>query len=128
MVKEINIWKKLLIVCIKFMPVIQMAGIIVSNTLYFLDIYYFSYLIDYIIGNSVIITILLLICSYIFKFCIWHRLFILSNIINISIGFIDCIYKLPINDIILLLIYYIISCLFITISVIIHINKKNKYL
>ena len=115
---------KLFILLIKFIPVIQMAGMLINNILYFNDIYFISYILDYIIGNSIITTFLLFICSYIFKFCIWHRLIITANLINITIASIDSVYKLPISDITLLIIYHIVAAIFILIATIKHINNK----
>lgn len=116
--------RKILILLIKFIPVIQMAGILLNNLLYFNDIYFLSYIIDYIIGNSIVTTFLLIVCSYIFHFCTWHRLIITANIINITIAAIDAIYKFPITDIQLLLLYHFVAVIFIIIATIIHINKK----
>ena len=105
-----------------------MAGMLLNNLLYFNDIYFLSYIIDYVIGNSIVTTFLLIVCSYIFNFCTWHRLIIIANIINITIAAIDAIYKLPITDIQLLLLYHFVAVIFIIIATIIHINKKNdKY-
>lgn len=102
-----------------------MAGMLLNNLLYFNDIYFLSYIIDYVIGNSIVTTFLLIVCSYIFHFCIWHRLIIAANIINITIAATDTIYKLPITDIQLLLLYHFVAVIFIIIATIIHINKKH---
>ena len=80
------------------------------------------------IGNSIITTLLLYVCSYVFQFCIWHRLIITANFINVFIASIDVIYGIPITDGQLLVIYYFIASIFIAISTIIHINKnQNEY-
>ena len=64
-----------------------MAGMLLNNTLYYYDITNeFSYTLDFIIGNSIITTILLYVCSNIFKFCIWHKLIITANLINLIIA------------------------------------------
>lgn len=121
--------RKILILMIKFIPVIQMAGMLVNNILYYNDIYFISYIIDYLIGNSIVSTFLLIVCSYIFHFCKWHRIIIIANFINLSIAAIDSIYQLPISDIQLLIIYYEISGIFIitaTYNHIINNNDKHK--
>ena len=102
-----------------------MAGMLLNNTLYYFDIDYFTYITDFTIGNSIITTFLLYVCSYVFNFCIWYRLIITANFINICIAIIDTIVLLPISDVQLLIIYYTISVIFISISTIIHINKKK---
>lgn len=116
--------KHLFILLIKFIPAIQMAGMLLNNTFYYFDIDYFTYITDFTIGNSIITTFLLYVCSYVFNFCIWHRLIITANFINICIAIVDTIVLLPISNIQLLIIYYTISIIFISISTIIHIKKK----
>lgn len=52
--------KRLFIVLIKYIPIIQMVGMLFNNILYcFSDIYIISYLLDFIIGNSITTTFLL---------------------------------------------------------------------
>ena len=117
--------RRLLILLIKFIPVIQMAGMLLNNTAYYFEINNeFSYTFDFLIGNSIVTTFLIYLCSYIFNFCIWHRLIITANLINLIIANIDAIIGLPITDIQLLIIYYIIASIFIIYSTIIHICKK----
>lgn len=51
-----------------------MVGMLFNNILYcFSDIYIISYILDFIIGNSITTTFLLYVCSYVFSFCKWHR-------------------------------------------------------
>lgn len=104
-----------------------MAGMLLNNTLYYYNVTNeFSYTLDFIIGNSIITTILLYICSNIFKFCIWHKLIITANFINLIIANIDAIFVIPIDDNELLCIYYIIASIFIIVSTHKHINKNDK--
>lgn len=59
-----------------------MVGMLFNNILYcFSDIYIISYLLDFIIGNSITTTFLLYVCSYVFGFCKWH-LMIQEELIN----------------------------------------------
>ena len=61
-----------------------MVGMLFNNILYcFSDIYIISYILDFIIGNSITTTFLLYVCSYVFSFCKWHRFIITANIINL---------------------------------------------
>lgn len=47
-----------------------MVGMLFNNILYcFSDIYIISYILDFIIGNSITTTFLLYVCSYVFGFC-----------------------------------------------------------
>ena len=82
-----------------------MVGMLFNNILYcFSDIYIISYILDFIIGNSITTTFLLYVCSYVFGFCKWHRFIITANIINLLIANLDAYYRIPISDI-----FFIIS-------------------
>lgn len=119
--------KKILLLLIKFIPVIQMAGMLLNNTLcYFCTDLDTIYLLDYIIGNSIVTTILLFVCSYIFNYCDWHRLIISANFVNISLANIDAIYHINITDLQLLCIYYIVSIMTIIMATTNHINKNER--
>lgn len=105
--------KKLFILLLKYIPVIQMAGILVSNTLCYFDIgLKTNYFIDFVCGNSVTTTFLMIVCSYVFKFCNWHRFIIYSNLIAICITEYDILFTIPITDKQLLLSYYIVATIF----------------
>lgn len=103
-----------------------MAGMLLNNTLYYFDVCReLCYVLDFIIGNSIIATILLYTCSHIFSFCVWHRLIITANIINIGIASIDSIIGIPIADTKLLVIYYVVSAIFIIVATMNHIIQKK---
>lgn len=105
--------KNVFVLIVKFMPIIQMVGMIINNVLFYFNIETFTYQISaFLIGNSFITTILLLVCSYLFGFCKWHRLMILSNFINICIANIDIIFYIPITDFQLLFLYFTIYLIF----------------
>lgn len=88
--------KKIFLLLIKYLPVIQMAGFLFNNTMYcYYDAYELSYILDFILGNTIINTILLYIISYIFKFCNWYRLIVTANFINLLVAFYDANWRLP---------------------------------
>lgn len=79
---------KMLIITLKYYPIVQSIGILINNTCYVLGIWAkLCYILDFIIGNSLITTILLLIGSYTFKFCGWHRALIIGNFMSILLGY-----------------------------------------
>ena len=119
--------KKLFLILIKFIPVIQLAGMLLNNTLYCFDVIKLcSYITDFVLGNSVITTFLLFVCSYLFNFCKWHRLIITANFINLMIANYDALFGIPISNLQLLCSYYIVAAIFMIISVYNHI-KQNKH-
>lgn len=62
--------KKIFVLFIKFMPVIEMAGMFINNTLYYKDGYFGSAIAEWLFGDAIIHNILLFISSYLFGFCI----------------------------------------------------------
>lgn len=111
------------------MPTIHLAGMIINNTLYNYNICYTaSYIIDFVLGYPISYLLIYFISGYIFQFCIWYKIILIALSINVSIAFIDSIYKIPCSDMTLLTIYYIIAVLAVLIITIIHIknNGKNK--
>ena len=84
------------------------------------------YLLGYLTGNSLLTTILLYVCSYVFKFCSWYRLIVTANFINITIAILYYYIKPPMSDFELLVSYYTICVLFLFIIVInkFRCNKK----
>lgn len=117
--------RKLLLLIIKYIPIMQMIGMLLNNILYYFDINRnICYSLDFILGNSIIATILIIICSYTFKFCLWHRLIILANVINLIIANIDAIIGINVSDITLLIIYHFVAIIFIILSTILHLKKK----
>lgn len=94
------------------MPVIQMAGMLLNNILYYFNVYdKLSYTFDFIIGNSIVTTILLYICSNVFHFCIWHRIIITGNLINLIIANIDSIFYIYLYQIYNYLLFIILLLL-----------------
>ena len=117
--------KKLFIFLIKYIPVIQMAGIIINNILYSLGNKELSIIIDYIFGNSITTTLLFYICSYIFRFCKWHRLVITCNLMNITITMLDNIIVFPTTNEKQILLYFTIDIIFIILILINKFKCKN---
>lgn len=118
---DFKLLKKLFIFIIKYIPVIQMAGILFNNIIYILfDADNLCSQIDIIFGNSYATTILLYICSYVFGFCKWHRLTITANLLSIVLVNVDMLFRLniPVLDFIL----YILT-IDITFILLILINK-----
>lgn len=112
--------KKIFIFLIKYIPVIQMAGIVINNLLYTLDNDIICRIIDFIFGNSLTTTLLFYICSYVFRFCKWHRLVITCNLMNIVLASIDVIHPLTQTNEQQILLYLTIDIIFI---ILILINK-----
>lgn len=110
--------KDIFVLIIKYMPIIQMVGMIFNNILFYLEFCRpICYIIDFTIGNSLTTIFLLYVCSNLFGFCNWHRLIITSNFINIMIAFVDVLFTIPISDLQLLSLYFSIYLIFLFIII-----------
>ena len=108
------------------MPIIQLVGIFVVNIIYYFKLYkWLVFINNYLLGNSLIVIIFLLLASYIFGFCKWHRIIIYANLINISIELYDKTFNIPISNLELLVIYSTISILFLFIALYYKFKCKN---
>ena len=94
--------RKLTLLLIKYIPVIQMTGIFINRLLdYFTNLEIVDIL-DFIFGSTILATTLLISCSRTFKFCVYHRVIIVCNI------FIQLMYEInEITEIILLIFQFI---------------------
>ena len=123
---DFNMLKKLFIFLIKYIPVMQMAGILVNNILYCCSLFdNYTIIFDFILGNSVLCSILFYICSYIFRFCAWHRLIITANLINTFIVLLDYIFVFDISNLSSILIYFTIDLLFLLLILIYKFKCQN---
>ena len=107
---------KIFILTLKYIPIIQMVGMLINNFNYLFIGLYDSYILDYIIGNSIITTFLLFICSYVFKFCNWYRYIVISNFVNITITYIDSVFYLNIDNKLMFTIMNIVNAVGISFS------------
>ena len=117
---------KTLILLIKYIPIIQMICVIVFNAMIYHNVLLkYCRLNDIITGNSVVATILLLFCSVIFKYGVWHRLIVVSNFIIILIILIDRIFRIPISNLELLVLYYVVYSIFLLLILIVNLKQKR---
>lgn len=96
--------KKLFVLLIKYMPTIQLVGMLVNNTLYKYDVNLeFDYIGDFLLGNSIANITILYVCSYTFGFCKWHRYIIMANLVNVIIATIETLKLFMINTFVILI-------------------------
>lgn len=116
---DINMFKKLFIFLIKYIPIMQMVGILLSNILFiFNNEGYITRVIDFLIGNNIITTFLLYICSNLFGFCKWHKLIITANLCSILFIMIKFIFNLELSNLSLILTIFNIDLIFLIIILI----------
>lgn len=119
--------KRLFVLSVKYIPTIQLVGMLINNTLYTFDILLpMTYLLDFLIGGSLVYIILGYICSITFGFCNWHRIIISANLVNIIIANIAMHINIPVTDIELLSTYYIVAGIFILLAARSHVKETKR--
>lgn len=93
MSKNLN---KILVLFIKFYPIVISIGYFVNILLHYFDIEYL--LIDYTILHSISSIMFLYICSAVFSFCLYHRIFIHYILIQDILSYYDNVYTIPVSD------------------------------
>lgn len=119
--------KRLFVLSVKYIPTIQLVGMLINNTLYTFDILLpITYLLDFLIGGSLVYIILGYICSITFGFCNWHRIIIAANLANSIIANIAIHANLPVTDIELLSSYYVVAGIFILLAARSHVKEIKR--
>ena len=86
---------KLLVLIIKIYPMVIAVGYFCILILHYFKIE--TYTIDYIIIQPLICLLLLYLLSYVFQFCLYHRIFIHYVLIQNVISYIDEIYTIQVS-------------------------------
>lgn len=119
--------KRLFVLSVKYIPTIQLVGMLINNTLYTFGILLpITYLLDFLIGGSLVYIILGYICSITFGFCNWHRIIIAANLANSIIANIAIHANLPVTDIELLSSYYVVAGIFILLAARSHVKEIKR--
>lgn len=113
--------KKVLLIMIKYIPIIQMVGMLLLNMLYDIFNINFYKIYDFIFEDSIVTTIILYISSITFEFYNWHKIVIVNNYVLNELYTYQKFYE-EIN-----IIYNIdiVVTIFIIIELIKYINNKN---
>lgn len=118
--------KKLLLLLIKYIPIVQMVIITLNNVFLINDIFIFNSPVNFIFGNSYIFSILLILCSYIFLFCVWQRIIIFANLILIILSTVWNFFDFGWDGFIFYISSYSIVAVAIIVAVIVKITSKRK--
>lgn len=114
---------QMLIISIKFLPIVIAVVYLVNTILFYvgIDVPYLSLL----GGTSILTVAFMYICSAVFKFCLYHRLFIHYILVNDLLNWASLITKSEWLDTYLFRIVLITTALFIFLITYIHV-KSNK--
>lgn len=119
--------KKLFKILVKFIPILQMLFVLLNNILCYCEVIDLYNFVTFVFGNSYILALLLYVISYTFGYCVWYRLIVTGNTINLIIGNINVLFNLQYDDFIKLVIYSSISIVFIILAVISKFNCHGAH-
>jgi hypothetical protein len=106
-----KIYYKIELLYVKYSPMILSAAIFLNSILNYYDIYLDIF--NYLFGTSLLTLGHMYNSSKVFQFCKYHRMFIHYIAINIPINAIDNYIGFSIDDFNMLMVYMIISAIFL---------------
>ena len=115
---------KLELVSVKYTPIIVAFSILIGLIFSYLEIA--MPLMDTLFGASIVATIPMYISSYTYKFCSYHRMFIHYIVLVHLIDTCDILIGIPLDDFNLLILYLIITGIFLLLILYYHQKCKNK--
>lgn len=109
---------KLELLCVKYVPIIIAAIVLLNAILARLDVYVDE--LNYIAGTNFLTLIPMYISSIVYKFCKYHRMFIHYILTHKIVATIDMYIGIPLEDGMLLLLYLIIAGIFAFLALYLH--------
>lgn len=123
--KNVNkLYYKLFIVVLKYIPLLIALCYVLNTVTAVFGIYIEP--LSNIAGMSLFTWIFLYIATYVFKFCIYHRMFLWYILIDDLLNIIDYYYELPIETSNLLMIHNSIIGIFLFIILYIYVKDHKK--
>ena len=115
---------KVLLVILKFIPMI-------TALCYALNIIFALFGVDtailsHISGMSLLTWIFILVATYVFKFCIYHRMFLYYILINDILNIIDYYIGIPVASSVLLMIHLVIMCTFLFLILYLYVRSHKN--
>ena len=122
-----EICHKILLILLKYIPFIIAIIYLIVSVLRCFGV--MSFIIPNLFFMSPITALFMIVASFTFKFCIWHRLPIYYSLLLHGIVCIDYYCNIPITSSILLFVYLLITIVFIIIGMYLknRYNKKKRY-
>lgn len=119
-----KLYYKLFIVVLKYIPLLIALCYVLNTVTAVFGIYIEP--LSNIAGMSLLTWIFLYIVTYVFKFCIYHRMFLWYILIDDLLNIIDYYYELPIETSNLLMIHNSIIGIFLFIILYLYVKNHKK--
>lgn len=120
--KKVN---KILILSIKFYPILISLVLCLDNILHYLDIR--LVFLDYCVFQTLSPILLMYLLSYVFSFCRYHRVFIHYMFIEWFLSYYDDSFQVPLSDKYFMYLQMIIFCISLFVALYLYMyDKGNK--
>lgn len=113
------------LILLKFIPFILAIACLLNTILSYFGID--LAILTYLCGISFFTLLFLFVSSYVFKFCLYHRLPLYYVIVNNLLAIYDYYIGIPLNDKHLLILYLIIAWVFYILILIDYVDADKKY-
>ena len=113
------------LILLKFIPFILAIACLLNTILSYFGID--LAILTYLCGISFFTLLFLFVSSYVFKFCLYHRLPLYYVIVNNLLAIYDYHIGIPLNDKHLLILYLIIAWIFYILILIDYVDADKKY-
>ena len=115
---------KIVILVLKVIPVLLAVFDVINTTLGFIGIE--CHWLSYFGGVSLFTIIFLLLASFVFGFCSYHRMFLYYVLVTNTLHIIDYEFGIPISDLNLLRVHVVLFGLFLFLILYLHQHEKSK--
>lgn len=113
------------LILLKFIPFILAIACLLNTILSYFGIDLL--ILTYLCGISFFTLLFLFVSSYVFKFCLYHRLPLYYVVVNNLLAIYDYHIGIPLNDKHLLILYLIIAWVFYILILIDYVDADKKY-
>lgn len=120
-----KLYYKLFIIILKYIPMVIALCYVLNTVTAMLGIYIEP--LSNIAGMSLLTWIFLYIATYVFRFCIYHRMFLWYILVDDLLNIVDYYYELPIETGNLLMIHNSIIGIFLFIILGIYVKNHKKH-
>ena len=115
---------KVLLVLLKVIPMLTALGYLLNTLLLYVGID--AAILSFLVGMSLLPWLFILIAAFVFRFCIYHRMFLYYILCTDSINIYDSYIGIPIDNFNLLKLHMIITGIFLFLILYLYVKCNKK--
>lgn len=115
---------KALLLILKFIPMVTSIGYACNILLAYFGID--AAVLSHICGMSLLPWLFVLLATYVFRFCIYHRMFLYYILINDLLNIIDYYIGIPVSASSMIMIHMVVLCAFLFIILYLYVESHQK--